>query len=324
MSTALVVHRDVGVGMGTAMIVDGQNLLMRAIFASKGSNMSSGGTLTGPLLIFINSLAKHVQQERPERLVVTWDGGTSQARRDRLPSYKASRKVVPEEEAEDRDSSHGLVRRFLALAGASQILLRGVEADDLIAGAWATMAEPEIGKIVILSSDKDFLQLVGVNPHGIETELVRLSSAGTPTDRWDARRVIDAHGYRPEQWPLMTALTGDVSDGVPGLRGVGPVKALKLLEAHRWRLDLLPVPVEDRETAQACFDVVNLRGITMPVGVPPWRPTRQDSMLWPDLIEFLSSLELMSVKDRLQAGELWSIRDLTTATQRDDTPNGRP
>lgn len=309
--------------MSTALVVDGQNLLMRAIFAARHSHMSAGDVLTGPLHIFINTLAKHVAMENPTRLAVLWDGGTSAARLRLLPSYKAHRKAVPADEAQERNDTGQLARKFLVLAGVPQLSFRGVEADDLIAGAWRCATAPEIDKIVILSSDKDFLQLVGPNPHGIETELVRLSSAGTPTDRWTAQRVLDEHGYRPVHWPLITAFAGDTSDGVPGLRGIGPKKALKLLTAADWDLAKIELSDEDRATVEACHEVVNLRHIETPVGLPAFRPTRPDSMLWPQLMTFLFELEMTTVKERLRSGELWSSRDLIIATEGDETENGR-
>lgn len=308
--------------MGTAMIVDAQNLLMRAIFAARGTMMSSGGVATGPLLIFINSLAKHVREEQPGRLVVAWDGGTSALRQARLSSYKAHRKAVPEDEKVFRDSASALVRRFLALAGLYQLQVAGVEADDLIAGAWANLVPEQADKIVILSSDKDFLQLVGPNPRGIETELVRLSSAGTATDRWDENRVCNELGYAPWNWPLVTALTGDTSDGVPGLRGVGPKKAVKLLEAAGWDMNAVPLSPEDREIVAACFEVVDLRSVQPPVSAPLFRPTRPGDMLFDPLLEFLAALEMESVRDRLRDGSLWLSRDLISVTDSNDHENG--
>lgn len=306
----------------TAMLVDGQNLLMRSIFAAAKSGMSSGSVDTGPLVLFVNGLAKHIAIEQPERLVVVWDGGTSQARRDRLPGYKGDRRPVPEEIQIQRDQTFDLVRRFCALAGIYTLQMTGYEADDLIAGAWHRMRDVE--QIVILSADKDFLQLVGPNPHGIPTELVRLSSGSgvsrAETDRWDEERLIRELGHTPAQWPLMTALTGDKGDGVPGLRGVGPVKARKLLEAGSWDLNVVTADMDevDRLLVLACFYCVDLRTITMPVVVPRWRPTSQDSQLWTKLIYFLDSFDLKGISHRVQLGELWSERDLISAPEGDE------
>jgi 5'-3' exonuclease len=306
---------------GTALLVDGQNLFMRSMFAARHSQMSAHGVPTGPLVLFINSLALHVRREEPSRLVILWDGGTSAARTRALPSYKARRRPVPEEEKRFRDDSAELVARFCALAAVPGFRLTGVEADDLIAGAWASLRPADAEKIVVLSSDKDFLQMLGANPHGIPTEQLRLSSAGTPTDRWTEARVTAELGHTPAQWPLVTALAGDTGDGVPGLPGIGVVRAMKLLKAANWDLAeaVATRGEDDRKLVEACRFCVDLRALPpLPVAVPPWRPSRQDSPLWPGLIEFLSAYELRDIQDRIQDGSLWSDRDLITAP----TPGG--
>lgn len=311
---------------GTALLVDGQNLFMRSMFAARHSMMSAHGVPTGPLVLFVNSLALHVRREEPTRLVIMWDGGTSAARVRALPSYKARRRPVPEEEKHFRDDSAELVNRFCALANVPGFRLTGVEADDLIAGAWASLTDMDAQKIVILSSDKDFLQLLGPSPQGIETEQVRLSSAGTPTDRWTETRFTQEMGYRPDQWPLVTALAGDDGDGVPGLPGIGPKRALKLLETHDWDLTKAVATrgSDDQELVSACRFCVDLRGMaSLPVAVPAWRPSRQDSSLWQSLIEFLSAYELRDIQDRIQAGSLWSDRDLITAPTPGDDADDR-
>jgi DNA polymerase-1 len=320
--------------VSTALIVDGQNVLMRSIFAAKHSHMSSGDVDTGPLLIFINSLAKHIQQEQPTRMIVAWDGGTNPNRIALVPSYKASRKPVPDDEAEHRDTTHDLATRFLALAGVYQLQLPRVEADDIIGAAWGALTPELADKIVVLSSDKDFLQLVGLNPHDVETELVRLSSAGTPTDRWTQGRMMEERGYHPAYWPLVTALAGDPGDGVPGLPRVGPKTAVKRLERAGWDwnkiLDDLDHEDEAEGTtlgsiARACRAVVDLRDmhLPMPIQVPPFRPPVPGSLTWSLMIDFLSGLELKSVKARLQAGTLWSDRDLINVTDRENSGNDR-
>jgi 5'-3' exonuclease len=306
--------------MRTALVVDGNNLAMRALFAAQHTGMSSQGVWTGPLVIFVNSLAKHVRDERPTRLLVVWDGGVSVARQKMLPGYKAHR--VPGPEAERRHDVFELITEFCSLAGVSGLRLSGYEADDLIAGAWASLTSEEADKIVILSSDKDFLQLLGPNPHGVETELVRLSSSGTPTDRWTAIRVVEERGYAPEEWPLVTALAGDTSDGVPGLRGIGPKRAVKLLEAAGWSLESLQAELsaEQAALARTCFDVVNLRDTHMAISVPTWRPTQPGALAWPILIDFLSTYDMIVIKDRLLAGELWSDRSaMATVSDEDRT-----
>jgi DNA polymerase-1 len=301
--------------MSTALLVDGQNLFMRSVFGARSSGMSSiDGISTGPLVLFINGLAKHVRTESPDRLLVVWDGGTSTVRQRLLPSYKASRRPVTTSEQAARSSSAELVRRFCAYAKVPMLQIMGVEADDLIAGAWAHLTLDDTDKISILSSDHDFLQLLGPNPHGVPTEQIRLSSAGTPTDRWDEQRFIDVNGYPPSRWPLVTALAGDSGDGVPGLAGIGPKKALKLLTAAEWDFErALEQHPAEADLARACLYCVDLRAIGVAcaaVPVPVWRPTGPNSGLWGPMIEFLEAHDLRSIQDRVQSRALWSDHDV--------------
>lgn len=306
---------------GTVLLIDGNNLLLRSLFAARHSMMNADGVPTGPLVLFVNSLALHVRREEPTRLVILWDGGTSAARVRALPSYKARRRPTLEHERVFREDSTELVAKFCALANIPGFRLTGVEADDLIAGAWASLTPADAQKIVILSSDHDFEQMLGPSPQGIETEQIRLSSAGTPTDRWTATKFTEREGYTPAQWPLVTALAGDTGDGVPGLMGIGPKRAVKLLAAHDWDLTkaVADREADERELVNACRFCVDLRELPpLPVTVPLWRPSTYGSPLWPDLLEFLSAYELRGIMDRLKDGSLWSDRDLITSP----TPGG--
>jgi 5'-3' exonuclease len=311
------------------MIVDGNNLLARSIHAATDQSgmprmVSEAGVWTGPLVLFVGLLAKRVRIESPERLLVVWDGGTAEWRRQRLPGYKAHRRPVPDDRQAERDSVFELAYHFCALAGIPTMRLMGYEADDLIAGAWVGLGPREANQIVIVSDDKDFLQLVGPNHRGVDTELVRRDRRDGQTDRWTEMRVVDELGHAPARWALMTALAGDSSDGVSGLPGVGPVKARKLLEAAEWDWDRLirGLTPQQARLANDCRDVVDLRVPGLVITTPPWRPTGHADVLWRDLIEFLSAHELRGLKEDLEAQRLWSNRDLISVTESDDDRNG--
>lgn len=316
---------------GTAMIIDGNNLFMRSVYAARDHNgrprmLTSTGLWTGPLVLFVATLARYVRIESPDRLLVIWDGGTAPWRKERLPSYKAHRKPVPDDRKAEEDSAIDLVHHFCALAGIATTRMTNWEADDLIAGAWAGADPLSTDQIVILSSDKDFLQLVGPSPQGVDTELVRLSSAGTATDRWTEMRVVDELGYAPARWPLVTALAGDTGDGVPGLPGIGPKKAVALLRDadYDWQRLLLNLGPEKALVATDSRAVVDLRDPRLRIPTPPWRPTGHADVLWSDLIRFVSGHEMDKIKRDLEARTLWSARDLISVTESDPRENGGP
>lgn len=219
-----------------ALLVDGNNALVRAVHAFARSGLTApDGTRTGPLLGFINTLSRHVIEEQPDRVVVCWDTD-SQWRKGLQPDYKGNRTRSDPSIARSRVSSGNLARRFLMLAGIPQDVQDGCEADDLIATYVRNIAmQPaeDDWHTVILSSDKDFLMLLDDRP-GHRVEQVRLSSADTPTDRWDADTVRSQRGCEPYQLPYLMALSGDKADNVIGVPGVGMKRAAKIMQRHGW------------------------------------------------------------------------------------------
>jgi 5'-3' exonuclease len=301
----------------TTLLVDGTNLTMRALFAMRLSTLSAHGVFTGPAMVAINSLAKTIRQVEPNRVLVAWDSGPS-TRRVRLdPTYKQHRPQMTEEDRNRRLSTFDLVETFCDSANIPQLRLPNEEADDIIAGAWATTAGFEHSDIVIASSDKDFIQLLGANPNGVETRQIRFSSgkgiSRAETDYWDANRVIEELGYRPEHTPLVMALTGDEVDGVRGVPGIGPKKAVKLLAAHEWDLTRVaeairgshPKEVIDRIPVD--LQLVDLRTPRLEIVTSPWEPPSEGEPGWSVLIDFLDHYELAETQEKLRKGTLWRL-----------------
>lgn len=283
----------------TVLLVDGNNLLARAVFAAKHARMSVDGVNTGALLIFVNMLARHIREEHPDSVVVCWDGGRSVYRTGLYPDYKASRGEKPIEE--ERDEPFGQAKEFLTLAGIHHVERTGWEADDLIACYWRTI-RPTDTRLVILSGDKDLLQLVGDH-----CEQVRPVTPPNPTDRWDLARVREKYGVVPADLSKAMAFIGDISDGVPGIKGIGPKKAAKLVTERDW-LSLL----DEYDGLDLWHRLIDLRSIpftTLGLSLqqpPPFHPTGPTSITYIDLAQFLDRYRLESVKTRLLTGSLWA------------------
>lgn len=297
----------------TTVLIDGSNLVMRAIHGMARANLSAGGVNTGPLLATVNGLSKVVREESPDALMVTWDGGNSPLRTALYPNYKSNRRRQRTPEEKDyQDGSYMLVKEFMTLAGVQHLGRNAVEADDLISMVWGRLTGQRTDKLVIVSNDHDFEQLLGDNPNGVPTELLRLGSADTPTDRWTHERLVREKGYTAAAVPLILALAGDPGDGIPGVPRVGPKTAIKLLEANGWDLDKVIEARPDAELAKIYYQLVDLRTqawsadilATVP-SVAPWNPTVRTSLAWSDLLNFLHHYELRTVVDRLVQGELW-------------------
>jgi DNA polymerase-1 len=211
---------------------------------------------------------------------------------------------------EAKEGNFGLAKEFASVAGLFHVERPGVEADDLIARY--VLDAPWDQKVVILSSDNDFLQLLRDTPGDGVVEQVRLSSAGTPTDRWTAKRVRDEMGCAPDQLPYAMALAGDVSDNVPGVPRVGMKTAIRKLEAYEWDLDLAliedPRLVDHAERVRLNFALVDLceglPGLSLP-GLPEFDPTKPGDVLYPELLSFLTRYQMRGIEARLYQGTLW-------------------
>jgi DNA polymerase-1 len=284
------------------LLVDGNNLAMRSFHAAHGA-MTSGGQETGSLQIFVTTLAKHIREENPSHLVVCWDSGDCTRRLALYPKYKAARRAKQAGQGDPHRLLFQLIHSFLAKANIAQWAAEGIEADDLIATGWLRSSEK--GKVVILSADKDLLQLLIDN----DTEVVRFATGGA--ERWDRRRFIEERGFRPEQLPLIMALEGDSSDGVPGMPRVGPVKALKMLQAANWDLDKAMEPYPEHRdivmTSKKLVDLLDEVFAPLPA-VPVFRPATpaDQRQSWSELLDFCTLYELRMIRQRLIAGDLWA------------------
>lgn len=302
------------------LLVDGNLLLMRAIYATMHSGMEVADVNTGALLVFINTLAKHIREEGADNVGVAWDTGAPRRRAEIDEQYKENRSLGPV--AVQRRKVRPLAKEFCQLAGITQAEQDGWEADDIVATWWGriqTLPNRSPSQITLLSSDKDFLQLLGDNPWGVPTEQVRLSSFGVATDRWDAQRVQDHFGCTPDRLPFLMALMGDLADNVVGVKGIGPKKALKLMEKSEW--DFLEAVAtlkssEDRERVVKNFALVNLRDVKVPLtddqGWLLFDPPGDDDSSgsrYQSLRSFCAAWQLSTVLDRLPE-DLWVAKPL--------------
>ena len=293
----------------TNLIVDGNNILSRATFAAKAgrAQMSVDGVNTSALTIFISMLSKYVRTIQPTHMAVCWDNGHKY--RDAIyPEYKANRNIRPDE-PEEESTPFGQAKEFLTWAGIAHLARPGWEADDLIA-VIAHQSRFSSDSTVIMSGDKDLLQLVD----GTTTQI-------RPPDDipWTTDRVADVLGVLPANIPLYMALTGDTGDNVPGVRGIGPKKAVALLEKVGWEWEPLLVELGEEKAAAAVMSrrLVDLRypefaaygddvyGMLTDISAPAFTPTAAGGMLWEPLVSFLKKWQMNSVLLRLNEGTLW-------------------
>ncbi|HIE11794.1 MAG TPA: 5'-3' exonuclease [Kiritimatiellae bacterium] len=209
------------------LVVDGTGVAYRAFHAIRGLRTRDGRP-TNAIFGFLRALESERRKWRPTHWVVVFDGGRPSERVALLDTYKAQRKPMPDDLGEQLRQ----IDRFLELAGIPYVLIPGKEADDLIA-VLGRRAERAGWEVVILSSDKDLLQLV--------SDRIRVAKPGKTAEAMGPADVEALTGVSPSRIPLWLALIGDPVDNIPGVRGIGPKKAaelaarfgsLKEIEAH--------------------------------------------------------------------------------------------
>jgi DNA polymerase-1 len=215
------------------MIWDGNNLFHRSAGNKGLMRLTHKGRPTGAIHGTVKSIISDIQTFKPDEVAVVFDGSGARVQKQKIyAGYKAQRSSNMD------DALHhqmDVARDILRAAGICVLQKAGVDADDAI-GALATLPNRSV---LVVSNDKDFLQLVGSNCSTIRNR-------GNGPELWNTKRVREHYGIKPTQIADYLALCGDSIDGIPGLKGCGPVLAVKLLK--RW--GSLRAVVENRAKLQ--------------------------------------------------------------------------
>ncbi|OCC16074.1 DNA polymerase I [Dissulfuribacter thermophilus] len=195
-------------------IIDGSSYLYRGYFAIRQNLTTSSGFPTKAIFNVTNMILKVLREKDPGYCVVVWDAKGPNFRHELYPQYKANRPPMPE----DLVIQVPYVKEIVEALGIPQIEIEKVEADDSI----ATICKGLKGvKKVIVSGDKDLVQLV-------DDECVIWDPM---KDDWiDKKAVLERFGVEPEKLLDVQTLSGDTADNIPGVKGIGPKKALKLIQ----------------------------------------------------------------------------------------------
>ncbi len=199
-------------------LVDGHSHLFRAYHAV-GYLSTSRGVPSHAVLILSAMLWKMIREERPDYLGIAWDAPGATFRDRLFEEYKATRAAMPS----DLVQQLPYVRRLFEALRTPVIEVPGFEADDVLATLVERVAPRDLD-VVLVTSDKDLLQLVG-------PRVSVLSVNGRSGERiwYDAAKVRERWGVDPKQIPDVLALMGDSIDNIPGVPGIGEKTAVKLL-----------------------------------------------------------------------------------------------
>lgn len=199
----------------TLYLIDGSSYLYRAYFAIKRLS-SPNGFPTNAIYGFVQMLLKLLKDRKPEHLAMVFDVGRVTFRTGLYPAYKANRAEMPDDLRQQVGPIRDLVRAF----NIPVVELEGYEADDLI-GTLAARWEAQGGNVVVVTGDKDLMQIVT----GRTTLLDTMKNTTS-----DIPQVHERFGVGPDLVIDILGLAGDSSDNIPGVPGIGEKTAIKLIQ----------------------------------------------------------------------------------------------
>lgn len=208
------------------LLVDGHYYAYRSFFAIRDLT-NSRGEPTNAVFGFVKALRKMLADLKPDAAAVVWDAGLPERRMQLLPAYKQQREETPA----DLSVQFPVIEEAVAALGVRNVRLPGHEADDLIA-SYAAAARRDRADIVIATNDKDICALAG---EGVAIYSTNKSDTGGAKEGFallGPAEVESRWGVPPSLVPDVLALTGDAVDNIPGVEGVGPKTAAKLVREH--------------------------------------------------------------------------------------------
>ena len=205
-------------------LIDAMGLIFRAYYAMiKSPRFTSKGLNTSAVLGFTNMFYEIIKNEKPTHIAVAFDTGAPTFRHIDYQEYKANREATPDEII----NSVPYIKRVLEAFRVTMVAKDGYEADDVV-GTLAKHAEIEGFEVFMMTSDKDYGQLVSPN-----IKMYKPGKFGQPAEILGPAEICEKFGIqRPEQVIDILGLQGDSSDNIPGVPGVGPVSAKKLLAKY--------------------------------------------------------------------------------------------
>lgn len=207
--------------MKKLFLLDAMALIYRAYYAMiKSPRITSTGLNTSAMLGFTNTLYEVIKNEQPTHIAVAFDTGAPTLRHADFDSYKANRDATPD----DIITAIPYIKRIITAFGIPILSKDGYEADDIV-GTVAKHAEIEGFEVYMMTSDKDYGQLVSDHIF-----MYKPAKFGQKAEVVGVQGICEKYGLKePEQLIDILGLWGDSSDNIPGVPGIGEVKAKKLV-----------------------------------------------------------------------------------------------
>jgi len=205
------------------ILIDGNSIVNRAFYGVHDLT-NSAGLHTNGIFGFMNILKKLLDDEAPDHVCVAFDLAAPTFRHKRWDGYKATRKGMPDELAEQMAP----LKETLDAMGIRRAELEGYEADDII-GTLSARCEAAGGSCVIVTGDRDSFQLIS---DAVTVLHVKTRMGQTESVRYDPALFREEYGFEPPRMVDLKALMGDASDNIPGVRGIGEKTALDLIRRY--------------------------------------------------------------------------------------------
>lgn len=199
----------------------------RAFYGILGSKMltTKDGKYTNAVYGFLAILFKLLEDVNPDYMVVTFDLKAPTERHKRYEGYKANRKGMPEELAEQMP----MIKDVLRAMNIDIVEKEGYEGDDIL-GTLSRYGEKQGLEVTILSGDRDTFQLA---TDKVTIRIPRTKGGKTETEEFNREKVIETYGIEPKQLIEVKGLQGDSSDNIPGVPGIGEKTALSLIQRYQ-------------------------------------------------------------------------------------------
>ena len=247
-------------------LLDAFALIYRAYFAfAKNPRINSKGLDTSAVFGFANSLIEVIKKQKPSHLAVVFDTPKPTQRHVEFPSYKAHREAMPEGISE----ALPYIDKLLEVLNIPKIYKDGFEADDVI-GTLAKQGEKKGYKVYMMTSDKDFAQLVSENIF-----MYRPGNKWQPTQTWGIKEVLEKFNIkRVNQVIDFLAMMGDAADNIPGISGVGKKTAQKFIaeydsiEGLFANADSLKGKIQEKVKASKEIGMMSKKLVTITTDVP--------------------------------------------------------
>lgn len=286
------------------LVIDGNSIIHRAYYGVRPLSNHTG-IFTHAIFGFMNMYLKELNAVKPDGVAVAFDVGMQTFRREKVESYKANRKGMPDELAMQMP----YIKKILAYMGISCLGAEGFEADDIL-GTIASICDRQGQECILMTGDKDSLQLL------TEHVTVHLLT-NKETVIYTPDKFRQDYGFEPEYLVDLKALMGDSSDNIPGVKGIGEKTAKSLIQNYQSIENLYA----DLEHVQATTRVRKLlaegkedafqskwlaqivKNAPVSLDLKNYLPGKQDSE---NLRKLLTELEMFKLLDKLHLQPLGS------------------